>query len=104
MKVTTNNNAKIINMYNDRIRAAQTDRTSMHPSESSSQRQVNGDKVELSSRAKEVNDIKKMVEEASDVRLDRVAELTEQLQSGAYEVENEDVASKMMENAINILA
>jgi len=104
MKVTTNNNANIINMYNDRIRAAQTDRASMRPDESSSQRQVNGDKVELSSRVREVNDIKKMVEEAPDVRLDRVAELKELIQSDAYEVENEDIASKMIENSINILS
>jgi len=58
MKVINNNKANIINMYNDKIRAAQTDRASMRPSEPSSQRQVNGDRIEFSARVKEMNDIK----------------------------------------------
>lgn len=105
MKVINNNNnkANIINMYNDKIRAAQTDRASMETSGSSSQRQVNGDRIEFSSRVKEINDIKKMAEEAPDVRLDRVAELKELIQKEAYKVDNEDIAAKIIEDAINIM-
>lgn len=100
MKVT-NDKANIINMYSDRIRAAQTDRSSTRSSESSSQRQVNGDKVEFSSRVREINDIKKMVEEAPDVRSDRVAELQELIKNEAYNPDSKDIAAKVMEDILS---
>ncbi len=55
------------------------------------------DKVQLSERAKKVEQLTKAVEAVPDVRLDRVQALKKAIQEGTYRVDPEKIAQKMIE-------
>ena len=56
----------------------------------------NGDSVELSARARELQRARQAVEDAPDVRADRVAEIRQRLAAGTYDVSPEDLARKLL--------
>jgi negative regulator of flagellin synthesis FlgM len=63
------------------------------------------EKVSLSSRARDVQQIKKAVDELPDVRQERVEALKKQIEQGNYKVDGEKVAQKMVgESLLDILA
>ncbi len=54
------------------------------------------DQVELSSTAKDFNEILKMLTDVPDIRQDKVDDLRNQINSGTYNVRSEEVAKKIM--------
>lgn len=64
-----------------------------------------GEKVELSSNVKDLQYIKKAVDELPDVREDKVLDLKKQIQEGTYNVNGEKIAEKMLgESLLDIFA
>jgi negative regulator of flagellin synthesis FlgM len=63
------------------------------------------EKVDLSAKAKNIQQIKKIVDEVPDVREDKVKELKRQIENGKYVVDTDQLAEKMTgESLIDILA
>jgi len=58
------------------------------------------DKVALSPEAKEIQEVKKILDSLPDVREDKVAEIREQIENGTYEVDSEKVAFRMIKESI----
>lgn len=64
-----------------------------------------GEKVELSNNVKDLQYIKKAVDELPDVREDKVLDLKKQIQEGTYNVNGEKIAEKMLgESLLDIFA
>jgi len=61
------------------------------------------DKVELSSRAKDLQRAVEIVRATPEVRADKVAALKEKVDSGTYEVDSKQVASKMIVDSLSKL-
>ncbi|TSA46783.1 MAG: flagellar biosynthesis anti-sigma factor FlgM [Deltaproteobacteria bacterium] len=63
------------------------------------------ERVDLSAKAKEFQQIKQIVDQTPDVRLDKVNELKDLVQSGNYTVDSGKVAAKIMgQSLIDTLA
>jgi negative regulator of flagellin synthesis FlgM len=58
------------------------------------------DKVEISTQYKEIKKINDVLEMTPEVRGDRVAELKKLVQDGRYQVDNEALAGKMIDQSI----
>ncbi|MFW5985578.1 MAG: flagellar biosynthesis anti-sigma factor FlgM [Halanaerobiaceae bacterium] len=54
------------------------------------------DRMEISERAREMNEIKAVLSEMPEVREDKVAELKEQINSDNYEVGSRELAQKII--------
>lgn len=63
----------------------------------SPEEEVQGDRLELSKKAQQLRRVRELVEEAPEVRRERVSEIKKQLREGEYEVSAEEVAEKMIE-------
>lgn len=59
-----------------------------------------GDSVDISSRAKDMNRAKGLLEDVPEVRGEMVVKLKTDIESGNYEVDSEKVAEKLIERAI----
>jgi len=59
------------------------------------------DKIEISTLGRDLQVAKKAVNEADDIRWDRVNEIKQRMQSGTYNVSAEEVADKMVESYFN---
>jgi negative regulator of flagellin synthesis FlgM len=58
------------------------------------------DRVELSQKAKDLQEAKKLLNEMPDVREEKVALLKKQIEDGSYRVDGEKVAGKMLEESL----
>ncbi len=56
------------------------------------------DRVELTTRTGEVDQVKKALQDLPDVQSDKVARLKEQVANGTYKVDGTEVAKKMVKN------
>jgi flagellar biosynthesis anti-sigma factor FlgM len=65
----------------------------------SAQAGVATDSVELSSRVRDVADIKTQLQDSPDMRESLVADLREQIKSGTYNVSSHDIASGIVRRA-----
>ena len=64
-----------------------------------------GETVELSSNVKDLQYIKKAVDDLPDVREDKVLDLKKQINEGTYNVNGEKIAEKMLgESMLDIFA
>ena len=63
------------------------------------------EKVDLSTKAKDIQQIKQIVDQTPDVREKTVQELKSQINTGSYKVNSAKVAEKMMgESLIDLFA
>ncbi len=62
-----------------------------------------GDKVELSSLAKDVSKARTEVDKTSDVRTEKVEGLKQQVNSGEYKVDPDKVAQKLVDEHLSEL-
>lgn len=95
MKIIDKNPYVNLDAYTRGIKAAR-DTTSSSKSPTSAPSE--GDKVVLSPRAREIQDLRKMLAEIPEVREDLVAELKDRIESGTYGVDSAGIAAKMLEN------
>lgn len=63
----------------------------------------NGDKVAISGRARDIAKAREAVGSASDVDEAKVAKLRAAIQSGAYNVDNDKVADRLVEEHLHTL-
>ena len=74
------------------------------------EKQVNGfkspeEKVDLSTKARDIQQLKDAVSELPEVREEKVQELQERIEKGAYDVSGEKIAEKMVgESIIDLFA
>jgi negative regulator of flagellin synthesis FlgM len=63
------------------------------------------EKVNLSSRAKDIQQIRQIVDQTPDIREDKVIELKHQIESDNYRINAENIAEKMVgESLIDLFA
>ncbi|MBQ3544356.1 MAG: flagellar biosynthesis anti-sigma factor FlgM [Lachnospiraceae bacterium] len=86
MRIDAYNQVAQIYKTNTRMKTQKTEKASMR------------DKVEISDFGKVYQTTKKAVNEASDVREDKVADIKSRIDNGSYEVSNEDFANKLLES------
>ncbi len=63
-----------------------------------------GDRVELSSTAREMKQIESVLESTPDVRADKVKAIKEQIEAGTYQVDSKKVANAMLADLLKDLA
>jgi len=61
---------------------------------------VKSDTVEISDTAKQIQEAKKQLDNISDVREDKVAQLKSQIENGTYEINAEKIADKMIKEGL----
>lgn len=63
------------------------------------------EKVNLSARAKDIQQIRQILDQTADIREDKVLELKRQIDSGNYKINAEKIAEKMVgESLIDLFA
>jgi len=60
------------------------------------QQRESGDSMEISAEARQIHNIAREMDEVPEVRSERVQELRQQVQSGNYEVDPEQVAESIL--------
>ena len=81
------------------------DRAQEKPEKAAAANLVPEEKVNLSTTAKDVQSLKNAVSSLPDVREDKVQSLREQIEKGAYKVDAEKVAEKMVgESLLDVLS
>jgi len=65
--------------------------------EQPAERPAADDKISLSSSAKEIAELKKMIDQLPDVREEKVAAIKKAIESGTYNVDSMKVAEKILE-------
>lgn len=69
----------------------------MRPSQPQGQSQAVGEKVEISSQAREIQKLKEILEQMPEVREKRVEELKSLIQEGRYRVDLEKLSDRILE-------
>jgi negative regulator of flagellin synthesis FlgM len=55
------------------------------------------DKISLSGKAQEINELKALINDLPDIRTDKVEQLKKAIDTGAYNIDSYKVAEKMLE-------
>lgn len=58
------------------------------------------DNVVLSSKAKEIQETRKLMDSIADIREEKVAEIRKQIQDGTYEIKEKKIAEKVLMEAL----
>lgn len=95
MKVNSNNPSIELNAYVKQVRQQQQ-RTSDGTQASNQPVQQSGDKVNLSSRAREVQQASETLKSMPDVRTDKVEKVKMEVDKGTYKVVGAQVATDML--------
>ena len=61
---------------------------------------IKSDIVEISDTAKQIQEAKKQLDNISDVREDKVAQLKSEIENGTYEIDAEKIADKMIKEGL----
>lgn len=64
------------------------------------QAQVNGDRVDISSQAQEIQRAIESVKQLPDVDLDKVAKIRSMIENGTYSIDSRKIASRMVDEAL----
>ncbi len=66
-------------------------------SSENSQKTAQSDQVHLSGRAKEIEELKQVIQQMPEIRTDKVESLRKSIQEGTYKVDSFQVAGKILE-------
>ncbi len=66
-------------------------------SNDNSQKTAQSDQVHLSGRAKEIAELKQVIQQMPEIRTDKVESLRKSIQEGTYKVDSFQVAGKILE-------
>lgn len=61
---------------------------------------VESDEVSISEKGKDVSEMTRTLKEMPDVRADKVADLKERIANGTYNISGKDIASKIINTAL----
>lgn len=99
MKIPPNYGSDFVNNAGMNPAAASKSRESQAPSDVSKQAgagQPRNDKINLSSRAKDLQKVHEVLKQTPDVREEKVQALKAKIDNGTYQVRSKDVAEKMV--------
>jgi len=101
---------KIENLYQrfavqntEQVKQAQTE-TSRANNQAQERVQNRGDRVELSSTAREMKKVESVLNSTPDIRAEKVKALKEQIEAGTYQVDSKKVANAMLADLLKDLA
>jgi len=97
---------KITDQYNPALRQIKETESSAKAKAAKAKKegaQAAGDKVELSSLAKDVSKARTQVDKTPDIRASKVEALKEKVSSGEYKVDPDKVAQKMVDEHLSEL-
>jgi negative regulator of flagellin synthesis FlgM len=97
MEITPKDNTINIDAYVNNIDEKQ--KTEKAP-EKAEQNTAKTDTVNISDAAKEIQEVRKQLDAIPDVRAEKVEQLKNQIESGTYEVKSEEIADKMLREAL----
>lgn len=97
MKVSNQNPIIQSDMRTEQVRQREEIKT-QHPQPSAPDKTSQEEKVDLSQKAKEIQKIRKLAEEAPEIREEKVAELKQKIEQGGYNIKGEKVAQKILED------
>ena len=100
MEITGGNPFAKIDSY---VRQVRRDKSGSDAASNSSSGEVlSGDRVELSPKAKEMQEAKRILGSIPDIREEKVAQIRKQIAEGTYQVDSQKIAEKMVtESLIN---
>ena len=61
---------------------------------------ITGDKVDISSKAKEIREAKMLLNSLPDIREEKVAQIKERVENGSYQIEEKKTAAKMIKGSL----
>ena len=97
MEITPNDNTINIDAYvnniNDKQKAENT-------SDKAEKNVAKTDTVNISDAAKEIQEVRKELDNIPDVRDDKVEQLKNQIENGTYEIKSEEIAEKMLKDSL----
>jgi negative regulator of flagellin synthesis FlgM len=97
MEITPNDNTINIDAYvnniNDKQKAENT-------SEKAEKNVAKTDTVNISDAAKEIQEVRKELDNIPDVRAEKVEQLKNQIENGTYEIKSEEIAEKMLKDSL----
>jgi negative regulator of flagellin synthesis FlgM len=94
--------AQVLQYVNQQNKVNTTDQSTVNP-EPKIQTQV-GDRVDLSPSFRMIKKIEQVALSAPDIRADKVAALKKKVESGTYQVNSDEVAGKMLQEALTELS
>jgi negative regulator of flagellin synthesis FlgM len=98
MEITGNNPFARLDAY---VKNIGKEKTKVHGSPREAPKGgLSEDKIALSPEAKQIQEAKKLLDSLPDIREDKVAEIKEQIESGAYNIDGEKIAFKMIRESI----
>jgi negative regulator of flagellin synthesis FlgM len=98
MKVDSNNPSIELSAYVKQVRQQQKS-AEAGPQPAAQTAQESGDKVDLSSRAREVQQASEMLKSMPDVRTDKVEKVKMEVDKGTYKVVGAQVATDMLKES-----
>ena len=97
MEITPNDNTINIDAYvnniNDKQKAENT-------SDKAEKNVAKTDTVNISDAAKEIQEVRKELDNIPEVRAEKVEQLKNQIENGTYEIKSEEIAEKMLKDSL----
>ena len=97
MKITDNNPSVNLEPYLKNIKGRKTIYSSGQETSKEVSRE---DQVVLSPQARKIQEAKTLLSSVSDIREEKVAELKEKIENGTYQVDQKDLATKIVRESL----
>jgi negative regulator of flagellin synthesis FlgM len=97
MEINPNDNTINIDAYVNRISDTQK---AENTSDIAEKNVAKSDTVNISDAAKEIQEVRKELDNIPDVRADKVEQLKNQIENGTYEIKSEEIAEKMLRDSL----
>jgi negative regulator of flagellin synthesis FlgM len=98
MEITNKNQAVSIGAYVKQVQAQS--KTEPAVEKDAQPQGLKTDTVVISDAAKRIQEAQKQIQAIPDVRADKVADLRNQIESGAYEIKADEIAGKMIKESL----
>jgi negative regulator of flagellin synthesis FlgM len=100
MEITRGNSFGKIDGYVKHVDKDKTKSGAVSDDQSSHKILPSGDSVELSPKAKVMQEAMKVLETLPDVREEKVAQIREQIEEGSYQIDGKKIAEKMINESL----
>lgn len=97
MEINSNDNTINIDAYVNNI----SDKQKAEKTSDKAEKNVaKTDTVNISDAAKEIQEVRRELDNIPDVRADKVEQLKNQIEDGTYEIKSEEIAEKMLKDSL----
>jgi negative regulator of flagellin synthesis FlgM len=97
MEITPKDNTINIDAYVNNINEKQKAENTADKPDTSAART---DTVNISDAAKEIQEVRKQLDDIPEVRTEKVEQLKNQIENGTYEIKSEEIAEKMLKDSL----